>query len=273
MKKVGYIGFSDVMIDEIYNSNLFSLKVVFCDKNRLTPLTIEKLKLKNILLIIIENKFELQNKIDNLNIEIDFFIIYKTSLIIPVELIEKIDFYNFHPGSLKYNRGAHPTVWSILLGEIETEMSLHKISSRIDLGTLIDSKVVQVDMNETPDTLYSKLELYIPSLFESLINFIRGKISGEIIDSGIYRKKIKKEDYTINLSFDSDFIIHKKICSQKSYFGAILTVGNLDFYCIDFLGSRYINDSSKNTFKVKGDILTVFINKKEYRFAVKFTHF
>ena len=152
----------------------------------------------------------------------DIVILYKFEYIIPQNFIEKYTFFNFHGGNLKTNRGAHAVVWSILNQEKQTCLTLYKLTGGIDVGIVIGEYYVDIERDDTPISLNEKLWLGIPGLLCSLIKYLNGTIKGKLITEGEYRRKIKEEDYTINIYADNFEKIIAKINSQVAYSGAVL---------------------------------------------------
>jgi len=64
---------------------------------------------------------------------------------------------NLHPAYLPFNRGAYPNVWSIV-DRTPAGVTLHHIDDGIDTGDIIAQRRVEVDMTDTGETLYRKLE-------------------------------------------------------------------------------------------------------------------
>ena len=168
---------------------------------------------------------------------------YSTSLIIPQSLIEEFDFYNIHTGSLYTNRGRNPIVWSIILGDDSTILTLHKISPEIDTGTIVSEQHVKITDSDTFSEVKANLETKLPNILDDLILYLNNEKSGkQVIQKGIYRRKIMPEDYTINLENDSLKILKRKINSQNTYSGAIL---NVDDQTFNIVGINSINYNTK----------------------------
>lgn len=152
----------------------------------------------------------------------DAVIVYKFEYIIPESLIQKYRFYNFHGGNIRKNRGAHAVVWSILNLDRETCLTMYQLTGGIDVGIVIGEYNVQISDDETTLSLNEKLMQGIPKLLERLIAYMEGRCKGEEIQEGIYLRKIKESDYTINPDKDTIEVISAKIRSQKAYHGAVL---------------------------------------------------
>lgn len=151
------------------------------------------------------------------------FIMYKFRYIIPEKLLDQYRFLNVHPGDLRYNRGANPIEWSILLNEKYTMISLHAVDKFIDSGDLLSEYLTIIESNETNITLEKKIEKNIPLIIEDIKEFLIGKLIPSRLPIGDYRRRVNETDYTIN-QFDNNEVIDRKIRSQAKYGGAIIII-------------------------------------------------
>lgn len=72
---------------------------------------------------------------------------------------------NLHISYLPYNRGAYPNVWCIVDGT-PAGATLHYIDEGIDTGDIIAQKKIEVDLLDTGETVYKKLEQVSLELFK-----------------------------------------------------------------------------------------------------------
>lgn len=215
-----YIGNIPDMIEILTDSEKFVVKAVIYE-NRKQTIRLENIAQKaNLPLFGVKDKTELEFVLKKVRVSVA--IMYDFGIIIPPAVIGYIDIFNFHPGSLRTNRGSSPLNWSILLGEKTTEMSLHKISEEIDMGELISTSVCSLEYNDTPKTLRKKLEQRIPEMLSELYEYLNGNRQGMLVEKGIYRRRIEEKDYKINLEIDTLLQVNAKINSQAEYKGAIL---------------------------------------------------
>lgn len=219
--KVTYLGYCVEMLKYLSENSCFTIVNTVGVKGRISDEQIKYISEHEI-----EYK-ELEKKSDVCFLEemfdkSDIVILYKFEYIIPQNFIEKYTFFNFHGGNLKTNRGAHAVVWSILNQEKQTCLTLYKLTGGIDVGIVIGEYYVDIERDDTPISLNEKLWLGIPGLLCSLIKYLNGTIKGKLITEGEYRRKIKEEDYTINIYADNFEKIIAKINSQVAYSGAVL---------------------------------------------------
>jgi methionyl-tRNA formyltransferase len=72
---------------------------------------------------------------------------------------------NFHPSYLPFNRGKHPNFWC-LVDETPCGVSLHFIDRCIDTGDVVARALVEVNWEDTGETVYRRSLERIVSLFE-----------------------------------------------------------------------------------------------------------
>lgn len=191
---IAYIGYSEVLLEQLLKNDLYNVKKVVYVPHRVNE------RYRNILTESKVDCFEINNKnqMDALFEFLDgitIIIMYKFEFIIPQKYINTKRIFNFHGGNLRFNRGAHSMVRSILNMDNETFLSLYELSDKIDLGCLIEEYKIPLSMKETVSDIDKKLQQGIPSLLSSLNLYLEGKIQGQIISDGIYYPKIEKKGF------------------------------------------------------------------------------
>lgn len=264
---INYLGESVSFLESLKNDKRFTIQNVFCENKRLNNNLIHS---ASNLLCPIEGKNDLEEKITKRLSKVDFNIIYSFPIIIPPSLIEVTDFYNIHPGSLYDNRGRNPIVWSLILGDDKTVITLHKITKEIDCGVVISEQEVLIDEDEKFSTLKYKLESKFKNMLNDLYNFIiSDNINYKTIQDGIYRKKITEADITIDIQNDSSKIIKRKINSQDVYNGALLVANNQTYRVGSIISEQNVINSSKSP-KIDFDNDTIKIYTKDKLLEVKY---
>ena len=186
---------------------------------------------------------------------------------VPKKLTEMYSFFNLHAGNIQSNRGANPIVRSILLNHTISELTLHKINHKIDLGTIVNTFPVQISLNDNLNTIKSNMESGIPFLLKQLVLFLSGNITGSEVAGGKYYKPISREDYTINLESDTKDVIYNKIRSQITYAGAILNWDDKSYYIkkiIDWSDSK--TDSIE--VKIENSVMSVQREFEEFKLLI-----
>ena len=90
----------------------------------------------------------------------DFLFSFYFRFMLPPEVLEmaRRGALNLHGSLLPRYRGRAPVNWVLVNGETETGVSLHYMVAKPDAGELVDQEAVQIAFDETPRSLYAKLE-------------------------------------------------------------------------------------------------------------------
>lgn len=229
MIEIGYIGFSSSMIKILSESDCFLVTVCICEKKRLSGPYVKLCQDLQLELYVAESKEEICDYLSRGNC--NYFIMYEFGIILPKEVFDTgdINVFNFHPGSLLTNRGAHPVVWSVLNDEKYTMMTVYEVTAKVDDGKIISQRVYEIEEDDSVRTLKSKMENGISEQLTSVYHYILNKES-ENIGGGVMRRKIKKQDYTIDLTTDDLRKIKAKILAQDYYQGAVLSISHAQYY-------------------------------------------
>lgn len=175
MTEIGYIGFSVSMLKILSESDCFLLTSCICEKKRLSApyrKLCQDLRLK---LHVVTSKEELCHCLFGENY--NYYIMYEFGIILPEEVFVsgKIKVFNFHPGSIMTNRGAHPLVWSVLNDEKYTMMTVYEVTAKIDDGNIISQKVYEIGKEDNVTTLKLKMESGIKEQLLSVCCHIQKK--------------------------------------------------------------------------------------------------
>lgn len=263
-----YIGTSPSIIDAIKSNNNFELNTVICEQKRVSKVYVQKVHKYKLNLLTFQSKKEFVSIIEASEEEIA--LIYQLDLIVPHELTAKFQMFNFHSGSVKTNRGAHPILRTILNNEKKSEFTLHKINEKIDQGILISKFNIDVNFSDDVNDIKFKMEQGFETMFDDLILYFKGKLPVESIKDGTYYNPVSEKDYTIDCLFDSTTQIKNKIRSQKLYSGAILIHNNYKYYVKELFDQK--NTSSKvPQMRMVNDI--AFIERANISFKLKLEKF
>lgn len=90
----------------------------------------------------------------------DFLFSFYFRFMIPPAILELAPqgALNLHGSLLPNYRGRSPVNWVLVNGEQVTGVSLHYMAAKPDAGDLVDQEAVPIDFDETPLTLFAKLE-------------------------------------------------------------------------------------------------------------------
>ena len=123
-----------------------------------------------------------------------YYIMYEFGMIMPKEVFEFDDrkVFNFYPGSIMTNRGAHPIVWSILNDEKYTIMTVYEVTASVDEGKIISQKVYEIEEEDSVKTLKEKMENGAEEQLLSVYNYIFEKENKNLGRGRDNAKKDKK---------------------------------------------------------------------------------
>lgn len=111
------------------------------------------------------NEQEVLTAIQSLDPQIGISVLFNYILQPPFLAIFPKGVVNLHPAYLPYGKGQYPNVWSII-EETPAGATLHYIDERIDTGDIIAQREVRVDVTDTGESLYRKLEKACIELFK-----------------------------------------------------------------------------------------------------------
>jgi methionyl-tRNA formyltransferase len=118
---------------------------------------------------------------------------------------------NLHGSLLPRYRGRAPVNWVLVNGEKETGVSLHYMVAKPDAGNLVDQAAVPIDFDETPLTLYGKLEGAAVKVLDRTLPRLRaGTAPGVPMDlsKGSYFGGRKPEDGLIGWAMPAEMIFY-----------------------------------------------------------------
>lgn len=141
----------------------------------------------------------------------DLIVVIAYGKIIPQTILDipKYTCINVHASLLPKYRGAACLNAPILNGDTETGITIMKMNAGLDTGPIIKQVKVQVDTNETLETLHDKLSILGANTLPGvLIDFINGKIQAVPQDDSraTYIGLIKKEDGKIDWDMTAEEI-------------------------------------------------------------------
>lgn len=229
---VGFYGYGPRALDALMVHPDFEVRYFWTPESRLCREVYEAAeRYREVLpMEIIRNRTDLLEHVRQVH-DVTCFVMNASPIILNEPILEQMDFYNIHPGSLVTNRGHHPHLWSILLDEKESQINLHSVTPEIDLGKVISTVTLPVLPEDTSFSLLNRLEDQIGILLSDLAAYLRGeqKEKGRIEEGG-YRRKVTYEDYRINPGQDTVGEIDRKIRARAMHSGAFFEQEGRRYY-------------------------------------------
>lgn len=156
------------------------------------------------------------------SLDVDIAIIYYYGEIIPIDVLRapKYGFWNIHFSPLPKYRGTSPATFSLVMGDVQTAVSLVFTDERLDHGPLIAQETVDIHPDETRLELEERLH---NTAYDLVIGKIREVAQGESLEN--WKSQLKPQDhsestYTRFPTKDDGFIpfsILKKILENKDH--------------------------------------------------------
>lgn len=132
--------------------------------------------------------------------------------IIPNEILENAPggAYNMHGALLPLYRGRAPVNWAIIMGEVESGVTLHHMTADVDKGDIVDQEIVPIGYDDTARDLYTAMTAAARSVM--LRNY-------PLIVSGVAPRKPQDESLatTFGKRTPSDGIIDWGMSTKKIY--------------------------------------------------------
>ena len=193
------------------------------------------------------------NKINEMISDFDISVIFSFYYrnLLPTSLLEKAKYgaVNMHGSYLPKYRGRVPINWQIINGEKVGGVTLHYMVDKPDAGDIIDQTKVNITFNETPLTLFAKLEIAGKKILErSLKGILNGTCNRKSQDESIatYYGGRKPEDGLIDWSCSSKNIYNLVRGVTKPSPGAFSYIKNnkIIIWHVDIINSEEWNQES-----------------------------
>ena len=132
-----------------------------------------------------------------LELPADTVVVAAYGLLIPEELLERGLWLNVHPSLLPRWRGAAPVERSLLAGDAETGVTIHRTVKELDAGPIAAQRAFLVTPEDDAGTVYARAaELAVELLDEVLPEPVFHPQQGE----ATYAAKIEPDDRLLDLS-------------------------------------------------------------------------
>ncbi len=198
---VGFLGYGTRALDALMAHDGFEVKHFIAPMSRLCEdVYTAKRRYPDLDFAIVRNNEELLASLREMR-GIDCFVMNACPIILREDVLAVMPVYNIHPGSLRCNRGHQPHLWTVLLGEKESEIVLHTVTAGIDEGAVIGREVCSIGEEMDALSVLNCLEDRIPTLLDSLYEHItKGRPPLSVETGGIYRRVMVHSDYEFSLN-------------------------------------------------------------------------
>lgn len=230
--RIGFLGYGTRALDSLMEHPLYEVKYFLTPRARLCSDVYEAAERyrNRISMEIIDDNVQLACRFAELT-DVDCFLMNACSIILNREVLSHMRVFNIHPGDLKYNRGHQPHMWTVLLGERETKITLHEVNEHIDMGAVVKTVTVPVFPEDDALAVLNRAEDQIPVLLDALYGHLKENAPFECIEeSGTYRRIMKHGDYEFSLERDTREQIQRKILARSMNHGAFFIYGGQRIY-------------------------------------------
>ncbi len=214
---VGYLGYSGAMVKALLESCDFELCVCICERSRWNDRLESLLMGEAVNICLIDGNCGLEQAMADA--ETEMFLMCSFGIILPVEIVERYQIINFHPGSLENNRGRTPIVNSILRGDSYSKMTAYVVGRGIDEGKEISSRLVCIDKMMGTNDLAKKLDAQIPMMLPEIHDYLANGVVHAT--KGLYVPRVSPEAASLDLTIDTLTDVVRKVRSQDVYGGAV----------------------------------------------------
>jgi methionyl-tRNA formyltransferase len=148
------------------------------------------------------------------NLNPDLIITCAYGQFIPEEIlnIPKYKSINLHASILPKYRGGAPIHWAIINGEEYTGWTVMYMIKKMDAGNIISQHKIRIDENDTFDSLYKKMSLFIKEIISNNINtWFNSSLESHIQDEKevSFGLNIRKEDEHVDFNQDVKKVYNK----------------------------------------------------------------
>ena len=131
--------------------------------------------------------------------DIDLVLLYAYGTLLPAEVLKvpRWGFWNIHPSLLPKYRGTSPIVYSLLMGDKTTGVSLMEMDDRMDHGPILAQQKYDIKTSDTRENLENRLSDIGYKLFKKNIQLlIDGKLQKKEQDhqNRTYTRLLTKKD-------------------------------------------------------------------------------
>lgn len=237
---IGFLGYGTKALDSLMAHPMFDVRYFFAPRSKLCRDVFDaQEKYKDCFeMEVIDNNGQLAARFAEIT-DVDCFLMNACPIILNREVLAEMKVFNIHPGDLRCNRGHQPHCWTVLLGERQTRIVLHRVTEAIDSGPVVKSVGIPVSADDSAEDVLNHAEAEIPVLLDALYKHLTEHTDYELtVENGGYRRVMTHDDYELHLSIDTREQIKRKILSRITYHGAFFRYGEDRVYVDDILSYR-----------------------------------
>lgn len=229
--KIAYFGFNALSscLDLLLNQDNIEVVAIFSgENNEHTNQIIQLAEQFNIKCHATKPSLKLMHSL--LEQGVEYFICAEYPYKIPIPKTLKYS-VNIHPTLLPHGRGQTPLPHLILKYPQHAGITLHKMEETFDTGDILIQTAIEIDTQETFDSLNAKIFLQAPMLLQQLLSewdSLYNKATPQT--EGSYWPTISSEQQSINWDMPINQIA--LICRSFGSLGVKFTLNEKDYYLV-----------------------------------------
>jgi len=230
--RIGFLGYGTRALDFLMEHPLFDVRYFLAPRSRLCQEVYDAQGRydRKLTMEIIEDGEQLGKRFAQID-DVECFLMNACPIILDRRALSQMKVFNIHPGDLRYNRGHQPHCWTVLLGEKQTKIVLHRVDEEIDSGSVVKSVDVKVSATDSAGDVLNHAEDKIPILLDALYQHLTEHAEYEgTVKNGGYRRVMTYRDYEIGIEMDTEEQIRRKILSRSMHHGAFFYYGSERVY-------------------------------------------
>ncbi|MBI4925031.1 MAG: methionyl-tRNA formyltransferase, partial [Bdellovibrio sp.] len=139
------------------------------------------------------------------NLNPDIVVVASYGLLLKTKLLEtpKLGAINIHASLLPRWRGAAPIAWAILKGDLETGVTIQKISQKLDAGDILLQQKTPILATDYANMLHDRLsQMGAQLMLPTLEGLMHGQLQGIVQEESLvtYAHKLTKEMAKLDLA-------------------------------------------------------------------------
>lgn len=253
--KIGFLGYGTKALDCLMEHPLFEVRYFFVPEARLCA-DVYKARERyrgELDMEVIGDNAQLAARFAQIQ-DVDCFLMNACSIILHARTLSHMKVFNIHPGDLHTNRGHHPHLWTVLLGERRSKIVLHSVCEEIDAGGIVKSIEVPVYAEDGAKEVLGRLEDNIPGLLDALYLHLTEQTEyEEMVSGGNYRRIMMHDDYEICLATEPPERMRRKILARNLHHGAFFYYGKTRIYVDDILSYREYGEKKDGAITIRID--------------------
>jgi methionyl-tRNA formyltransferase len=146
---------------------------------------------------------------ESVEIAADTVVVCAYGLLIPNELLERALWLNVHPSLLPRWRGAAPVERSIMAGDDETGVTIHRTVEALDAGPVAARRAFPIGREDDAGVVYARAAQLAADLLGEVLALDEPRFEPQAEDGVTYAEKIRPEDRELDPSAPAQALVNR----------------------------------------------------------------